>query len=249
MLLPHNPNAFARSPLDRAGHHRRDGAWLAQALSADTTRLIPFFQHRPFVVEAAADVEAGWLGSHTRARIAGAEAPTLFLGLDLGGAAHFAIDISDASPLAELGRFDDLRALGPRLSHDDLAILGCAKSIFEWHTRHGFCANCGAASVIVEAGWKRECPACKAEHFPRFDPVVIMLPTRGENWDYTRHSRNAWNPGSGNSQPAVCRAGKASHRYQPSQDIHSAMIFRASCRHRRQPPPMNGQGMTLRDAS
>jgi NAD+ diphosphatase len=180
MLLPQNPNAFTRSPLDRAGHHRRDAAWLEHALSGDTTRLIPFFQNRPFVIEAGAEMEAGWLGAHTRARIAGAEAATLFLGLDSGGAAHFAINISDPGPLAELGRFDDLRALGPRLSRDDLAILGCATSIFEWHARHQYCANCGAASVVVEAGWKRECPACKAEHFPRFDPVVIMLPVFGD---------------------------------------------------------------------
>ena len=207
MLLPHNPNAFARSPLDRAGHHRRDAAWLAQALNADTTRVIPFFQHRPFVIEAGADVEAGWLGAHTRARIAGPEAPILFLGLGRGGAAHFAIDITDPSPLAELGRFDDLRALGPRLSHDDLAILGCAKSIFEWHTRHRFCANCGAASVVVEAGWKRECPACKTEHFPRFDPVVIMLPTHVENCLLGR--QRAWPRGMHSALAGFVEPGEA----------------------------------------
>jgi NAD+ diphosphatase len=179
MLLPHNPNFFARSPLDRAAHLRRNTAWLAAARESETTRIIPFFERRPFVTEAN-DVEAGWLGAHALPRIAAKGEPLLFLGLGDDQDAHFAVEIGDAATLGDLGRFDDLRMLAPRLAHNDLAILGCAKSIFEWHARHQFCAVCGQPSVIVEAGWKRECTACKAEHFPRFDPVVIMVPTLGE---------------------------------------------------------------------
>jgi NAD+ diphosphatase len=180
MILPKNPNTFARSPLDRAAHHRRDGAWLSAALANGATRVAPFFQHRPLVVDDNGAAGVGWLSGDGLARIAAADAPLIFLGVDSENAPHFAVHIANAEPLADLGHFDDLRGLAPRLSNDDLAILGCAKSIFEWHTRHRFCANCGAASEIVEAGWKRQCPACGSEHFPRFDPVVIMVPTRGE---------------------------------------------------------------------
>jgi NAD+ diphosphatase len=180
VLLPHNPNAFARSPLDRAGHHRRDAAWLAAALEADTTRIVPFYQHRPFVIEEGDVVSVGWLGAHARSRIAPAGARTLFLGVDREGAAHFAVDVPDPAPLAELGRFDDLRALGPRLSRDELAMIGPAKAVFEWHAKNGFCANCGGPSKVSEAGWKRECPVCSTEHFPRVDPVCIMLPVHGD---------------------------------------------------------------------
>jgi NAD+ diphosphatase len=180
MLLPHNPNAFARSPLDRAAHHRRDAPWLARALAAGSTRIMPFFERRPFVTEEGGEIGAGWLGAHALGRIGAPDAPTLFLGLDAQQGAHFAVEIPDASPLSDIGRFDDLRALGALLPRGDLAVLGCAKSIFEWHARHLFCAVCGQPSAIVEAGWKRECIACKAEHFPRFDPVVIMVPTLGE---------------------------------------------------------------------
>lgn len=180
MLLPHNPNAFTRSPLDRAAHHRRDGAWIAAALEAPETKLAPFYKHRPFVTEEGGAVGIGWIGAHARGQIAPADAPLLFLGLDAEGAAHFAVQVGDEGPLSGVGRFDDLRALGPRLSRDELATLGPAKSVFEWHARNGFCANCGAPSRIVEAGWKRECPACGAEHFPRVDPVCIMLPTRAD---------------------------------------------------------------------
>ncbi len=180
MLLPHNPNAFTRYPFDRAAHHRRDAAWLGRALAAPGTKLIPFHKQRPFVIDEGGAVALGWLAAHARTGIARAEATTLFLGLDEGGAAHFAIDVPDAAALSDLGRFDDLRSFGAILPAADLPLLGTAKSIFEWHARHGFCANCGGASIVVEAGWKRECPACKAEHFPRVDPVVIMVPVIGE---------------------------------------------------------------------
>lgn len=181
MLLPHNPNAFARSPLDRAAHHRRDPDWLAAALKAPETRIAPFHKLRPFVIEQGKQTEVGWLGAHALGSAIPASAMTLFLGLDKDGAAHFAVDAPEQGPLAELGGFDDLRALGPRLPADDLAILGCAKSVFEWHGRHRFCSNCGAASDIAEAGWKRVCPGCKAEHFPRVDPVAIMVPVFGDS--------------------------------------------------------------------
>lgn len=56
----------------------------------------------------------------------------------------------------------------------ELSAIAMAKSMVSWHQRHGYCANCGARSAMKEGGWKRDCPTCKAEHFPRTDPVVIM---------------------------------------------------------------------------
>ncbi len=175
-----NPNAFAHSPLDRAGHHRRDREWLARAIVAPDARLVPFLERRPLILEESGAPEAGWLNGDVCARIASPRSPLIFLGLDPTEAPHFAVEIDDPTPLEGVGRFDDLRAIGPRLSADDVSMLGCAKSLFEWHARHGFCANCGAPTAIAEAGWKRECAACSAEHFPRVDPVVIMVPVTGE---------------------------------------------------------------------
>jgi NAD+ diphosphatase len=63
---------------------------------------------------------------------------------------------------------------------DQLSAIAMAKSLVGWHQRHGFCANCGTRTAMKEGGWKRDCPNCKAEHFPRTDPVVIMLVTSGE---------------------------------------------------------------------
>ncbi len=62
----------------------------------------------------------------------------------------------------------------------DAAIMGQAKAMIDWHQRHGFCARCGAPTAIADAGYRRVCGSCHAEHFPRTDPVVIMLATHGD---------------------------------------------------------------------
>jgi NAD+ diphosphatase len=98
----------------------------------------------------------------------------------------FALDISAArnpteeGPLAGLGHFRDARAAAATLPMKDAAIMGQAKAMIDWHNRHGFCPNCGAKSELADAGWKRYCANCKTEHFPRTDPVVIMLATHGD---------------------------------------------------------------------
>ena len=66
------------------------------------------------------------------------------------------------------------------VSIKDAAIIGQAKAMIDWHQRHGFCPRCGAPTKMMDAGYRRLCGKCNAEHFPRVDPVVIMLATSGE---------------------------------------------------------------------
>jgi NAD+ diphosphatase len=66
------------------------------------------------------------------------------------------------------------------LPPEELGPLGEAKSLLYWHQRHRFCSACGAPSRMAAGGWRRECDACAAQHFPRTDPVVIMLAVRGD---------------------------------------------------------------------
>jgi NAD+ diphosphatase len=106
----------------------------------------------------------------------------VFLGL-VEGQALFALDISAAEedpakqgPLAGLGLFKEMRPAALVLPAEDTAILGQAKALIDWHQRHGFCPNCGHATRMEDGGYRRTCPHCGAEHFPRVDPVVIMLP-------------------------------------------------------------------------
>ena len=78
-------------------------------------------------------------------------------------------------------RFAELRAIMIRLTPLCAELAATGKAVFGWHASHGFCARCGAKSDMAEAGWQRECPACDARHFPRTDPVVIMLITHGNS--------------------------------------------------------------------
>src|SRR5262245_8847726 len=77
---------------------------------------------------------------------------------------------------------NDLRSIAVRglVEGDHLPPLAEGKALLNWHARHRFCSNCGAATNVVEGGWRRDCPACKVQHFPRTDPVAIMLPVAGE---------------------------------------------------------------------
>src|SRR5690606_20673073 len=87
----------------------------------------------------------------------------------------------------------DLRSIATRglFPPDVLGELGAAKSILSWHARHRYCANCGAPSRVSSAGWRRDCDACGAQHFPRVDPVVIMLAVDGDRCLLGRQARFA----------------------------------------------------------
>jgi NAD+ diphosphatase len=63
---------------------------------------------------------------------------------------------------------------------EDAALWGTARSLIEWHNRHRFCSNCGTPTAVFRAGWGRKCSSCNAEHYPRVDPVVIMLAEHGD---------------------------------------------------------------------
>ncbi|MGB3148497.1 MAG: NAD(+) diphosphatase, partial [Paracoccaceae bacterium] len=75
--------------------------------------------------------------------------------------------------------FAELRPALAGLPPAEAELAATALALTSWHQIHGFCARCGAESAVIMGGWQRQCPACKALHFPRTDPVVIMLATRG----------------------------------------------------------------------
>lgn len=87
----------------------------------------------------------------------------------------------------------DLRSIAVRglVPAEELGMLAMAKSLLDWHRRHRFCANCGAPTQAAQAGFRRDCSACGAQHFPRTDPVVIMLITRGDKCLMGRQPRFA----------------------------------------------------------
>lgn len=61
----------------------------------------------------------------------------------------------------------------------DLGALAQGAALLAWHISHRFCGRCGGATEMRAGGYKRVCLACSAEHFPRTDPVAIMLAVSG----------------------------------------------------------------------
>ena len=178
--------AFTGSHIDRADNLRADPEALAQMLNW-RARLLALEGLMPAIDDDGALV---W----TTLADASDDAELVFLGLDDGRACFVAVpDKGDAGPrLANPAVWQAMTLLSPQ----DLAIYGGARSLVDWHARHRFCPNCGSGTKIAKGGWQRDCTDCGAPHFPRTDPVTIMLVEhdgdlllgRGLNWPEGRYS-------------------------------------------------------------
>jgi NAD+ diphosphatase len=179
---------FAGSPLNRASEKRTDSNWIESQRRDPSSLILPMWRLEPFILgseKSGPPFELGLMRAGIVESLVSGDALYIFLGLD-GDRAVFALDVSDTAdpanvgPLAGLGYFRDARVAGSMVSIKDSAIIAQAKAMIDWHQRHGFCPKCGAPTKIMDAGYRRLCGKCNAEHFPRVDPVVIMLATHGE---------------------------------------------------------------------
>jgi NAD+ diphosphatase len=66
--------------------------------------------------------------------------------------------------------------------------------LLAWHDSHRFCSRCGTETVRRDGGYRRTCPNCEAQHFPRTDPVAIMMVVHGDKCLLARGAHFA--PGS-----------------------------------------------------
>lgn len=156
-----NAPGFTGAGLDRADHLRLDPDRLAALLADGDALLLQLDVVDPVLDEANA-LSWGPLNGAT---------DTLFLGLEEGRPLFAPLVRMEQLGQRAWSVFRILSLMRPR----DAAIWGAARSLNEWHNRHGHCSVCGHASAPFRAGWGRKCPNCEAEHFPRVDPVVIML--------------------------------------------------------------------------
>lgn len=186
---------------DRAGELRgsdlapiiaRDGAetilmWRGKPLTqaGDLTPLVRLGMDHP-VLEGARQILLG----RERGNVAGRTGRLLFAhdishwapGEDLEALDTFLDPSEQRHPaLPPTQVFAELRRIMTLLSVEDAALAATARGLFGWHDIHGFCARCGAPSDMVQSGWQRSCPACGGQHYPRTDPVVIMLITKGNS--------------------------------------------------------------------
>jgi NAD+ diphosphatase len=175
--------AYAGSGIERAAALRGDAGRIA-ALAGDARAGFYVFAGDSVLLKTRGETFEP-LFAAAEARACGNAAETVFLGF-LGEAPRFAagLDAAAAEPLAARNdlKIIDLRTIAVQgaVATEHLPPLAEGKAVLGWHVRHRFCPNCGAATVLSQAGWRRDCPSCKAEHFPRTDPVVIMLAIAGE---------------------------------------------------------------------
>lgn len=159
------PMAFSGSPLERADHIRVDPEALAGLMNWKA-RLLRMDGLNP-VFGDDGQLEWGTLAEVTEA------AELVFLGL-LDGKACFAA-VPDEGATGPAYANPSIWNAMQQLEPGNLALYGGARSLVDWHARHRFCARCGAPTAIAKGGWQRHCDACGADHFPRTDPVTIML--------------------------------------------------------------------------
>jgi NAD+ diphosphatase len=177
---------FAGNPLDRASQRRNDARWLGSLLDDPATRLLPLFELKLLVRDGAA---LEWQPVAPWRQLIDDGATLVLLGLG-DGRAHFALDASAwAAPPEEGAATVDVRSLAAEIGGGEAAILAEARSLVDWHARHRFCARCGAPSELSSGGWVRRCPDCRTQHYPRVDPVVIMLAVNGERCLLGRNRR------------------------------------------------------------
>jgi NAD+ diphosphatase len=190
---------FVVDGFDRGSYRREDPVEVARLRALGDARALLIARDMPLLRSGEKGLDS-LMPIGEIAALGGAQVETL-LGLAPGGAPVFAALLkddavelrSDASdgfldrralvvPAREDLKLIDLRsiALGDLLPPDQTGMLAAAKALMHWHARHRFCANCGALSDVAAAGWRRDCPVCKATHFPRTDPVVIMLAVDGD---------------------------------------------------------------------
>ena len=152
---------FTGAGLDRADHLRLDAEQVAGMMANGDARLLQLAGLDP-VLDEGGRLAWGPLDG---------TGDYLFLGLDEGAPLFAPLVRIETLGERAWSVFRLLALMSPR----DAAIWGAARSLNEWHSRHRFCGICGTATESYRAGWGRKCPNCAAEHFPRVDPVVIML--------------------------------------------------------------------------
>ncbi|WP_156254683.1 NAD(+) diphosphatase [Sandarakinorhabdus oryzae] len=161
---------FTGNKLDRADEIRRDPAALIAMRARPDARWLVLDGLNP-VVKPGDTPSILWAYRSDVPH----DALSIFLGVGAEGPRFAAAAPSDELVADFGGKLLDARAAGALLPGHEAAIVAQARSILDWHQRHGFCAVCGGKTALAKAGYARQCQACQAEHFPRVDPVVIML--------------------------------------------------------------------------
>jgi NAD+ diphosphatase len=194
-LFPDRSQAtgYGINPLDRLSERRDDPAFISALIRAPESRTVVLVRDTPVLRRAAGGFDhlftmeaAQALGPGREVALLGRTDERAYFALLLDDSCAEMEESAERRRLRLPGRDDldliDLCTLAVEalLPAEAIGLLGEAKSLLYWHLRHRFCSVCGHPSELAAAGWRRACPACNALHFPRTDPVVIMLAVDGD---------------------------------------------------------------------
>jgi len=174
---------FAGNPLDRGERERRNEEWINHQASAASSKFLPLWDSK-VLVSVREPLKLAWLdrGDLEKAKF---DSGPFLLGMQ-SGSTYFTVDVSKSPQSAQIieklteYQFEDSRTAAEQLDLAETGILAQARAQINWHNRHGFCSVCGNETIVTRGGQKRECTQCKSEHFPRVDPVIIMVVHDGE---------------------------------------------------------------------
>ncbi len=176
---------FAGNPLDRGDIERRDEQLLKNMVWQDNAKFLPFHTLNPLILKKER-AELAWIGNQFLNQVAKEVGDPTFLGFDNERNPCFAVDVtlvekpSDISSFTGQADFEDGRSAAISITNEQSGILAQARSNLNWHAHNRFCSVCGTESQSQRGGLMRECGKCKTQHFPRTDPVAIMLVYKGE---------------------------------------------------------------------
>ena len=191
-MTEYSTHIFAGDPLDRVDAARRDPVWVESQINASSSRFLPFWGMK-VLASNGPQPKLAWQDRDILRHLAEHALPVLLGSRD--DVAHFAVDVSGAvNPAREFALDETIGFVEPRhiatlLPLAESGTMAHAKSMVDWHARHGFCARCGARTRANLGGKERICDGCGAHHFPRTDPVAIMLIHHGDRCLLGRSSR------------------------------------------------------------
>jgi NAD+ diphosphatase len=246
-------NIFAGPYLDRVAHMRQEPGWFDAALADPRSRAVPVWNTRSLVSDT--DPPRAVLLDVSAVPQALRDSEHLILLGRFGGVHCFAFELDAAAlPTPDAGTsFQDLRLLASRLPAEEAGVLGYARAMVAWRSRHRFCGNCGTATISSRGGHARVCTnaGCRLEQFPRIDPAIIVLVSDGERALLGRQA--TWPPGrystiAGFVEPGESLEDAVAREVLEETGVHTADIHY----HSSQPWPFPASlmlGFTARAAS
>lgn len=177
--------AYHGNPLERLSEYRGDAEWMAGHRSNPQARFVFFCEGKPLAGTDSEPMSVLWQEQAGAVFAPIEKEETILLGFQPDTRAPVFAAALAADPVRiEAGgrKLIDIRSLALQgvLPPPQLGMLAQASALLHWHTSHRFCSRCGAPSVMALGGYRRDCPACGGQHFPRTDPVAIMLVTDGD---------------------------------------------------------------------